>query len=95
MDFEGHCIRELARLALRAVQGNADKPALCSAAVIALDNPPADPILASIAENLCQAAMDFAYFNRPISRLHVVLTGYFMAFNAIEADEIIDRLRRA
>jgi hypothetical protein len=95
MDFEGDYTRELARLGLRAVQGNADKPALCRAAVTALDNLPADPILARIAEKLCDAAINYVYFNGPISRLHLVLTGYFMASNAIEADEIINRLRRS
>ena len=95
LDFERDYTRELARLALRAVQGNIDKPALCRAAVTALDNPPADPILALIAENLCQAAMDFAYFNKPISRLRVGLSGFFTACNLIEADEIINRLRRS
>jgi hypothetical protein len=58
-----------------------------------MDNPPADEQLAAIADHLCQAAMDWAYFKA--SRLHLAtaVRGYETAASAIKADEILKRLR--
>ena len=71
-----------------------DTARLCTTAVAALKTPPADPILASIFDHLVQAALDYGYFDQPITRLQIVLAGFEMAAHAIEADEILKRLRQ-
>lgn len=80
MKFEGVNTGDLLMLARGAVRGDyVDSGQLCRAAIAVMDNPPADPILASIADHLVQAVMDYGYFNEPISRLQIVLAGYLMA----------------
>jgi hypothetical protein len=70
--FEGNT-GDLLMLARAAARGDKVDPGqLCRAAIVVMDNLPADPILASIADDLAQAPMDFAYFNAPISRLQIV-----------------------
>jgi hypothetical protein len=82
-------------LARGAARGDfVDPGQLCRAAIAVMDNPPADPILVSIADHLVQAVMDYAYFDAPVSRLQIVLAGYLMAADAIKADEILQRLRQ-
>jgi hypothetical protein len=66
-------------LARAATGGDKVDPAVCRAAIVVMVNPPADPILAFIADHLAAAAMDFVYFNAPISRLQVVVAGFLMA----------------
>ena len=94
MDFEGDCTRELLWLARQALcDENADKGHLCAAAVKAIDNPPRDGILRNLADRLCQAAFDWAYFDGSAAPLRDAIAGYRSAVDALEFDERLHNLR--
>ena len=53
MDFEGGHTRDLMSLAHQALRSNnADKGALCAAAIKVIDNPPRDGILRNLADHV-------------------------------------------
>jgi hypothetical protein len=93
MDFEGDHARELMSLAHHALRSDdADKGALCAAAIRVLDNPPRDGILRSLADHVCQAVFDWACFDGSTARLGGVVTGYETAARALRALQVEERL---
>jgi hypothetical protein len=93
MDFEGDHARELMSLAHHALRSDdADKGALCAAAIRVLDNPPRDGILRSLADHVCQAVFDWACFDGSTARLGGVITGYETAARALRALQVEERL---
>lgn len=94
MDFEGGATRELLWLARRAMQDDSlDKGVLCTAAVQVIDNPPRDGVLRSLADELCQAVIDWARFEGSSARLQDAVQGYTRAMRAMKVDEQLNELR--
>ncbi len=94
MDFEGVDTRDLLTLARRALQGdNVDKEMLCTAAIRALDNPPRDDILRSLADHVCRAVFDWACFDGSDARLEGVVESYKTAASALQVEEQLNKLR--
>jgi len=94
MDFEGGDTRHLVMLARRAVQDDqVDKGRLCAAAIRAVNNPPRDGILRSLANHVCQATFDWACFDGSRARLEGVVESYETAASALQVEERLGRLR--
>jgi hypothetical protein len=94
MDFEGRDTRDLVTLALRALQSDhVDKGLLCAAAIRAIDNPPRDGILRSLANHVCQAVFDWACFEGSRARLEGVVESYQTAASALQVEERLEKLR--
>ncbi|BBZ44832.1 hypothetical protein [Mycobacterium parmense] len=97
MDFEGDFARELVRLAQLALQSDCVdgvfKGWLCAAAVNAIDNPPRDGILRSLADDVCQAVMDWARFDRSGAVLADAVEAYRLAASALAVDDQLNKLR--
>jgi hypothetical protein len=94
MDFEGRDTRDLMMLARRALQSDrVDKGMLCSAAIRAIDNPPRDGILRSLANHVCQAVFDWACFEGSRARLEGVIESYGSAASALQVEERLEKLR--
>ena len=93
MDFEGGHTRDLMSLAHQALRSNnADKGALCAAAIKVIDNPPRDGILRNLADHVCQAVFDWACFEGSTARLDGVVKGYETASQALHALQVEERL---
>lgn len=74
-------------LARGAARGDyVDPVQLCHAAIAVINNPPEDEQLAAIADNLVQAALDWAWWDGSRLRLKNAVRGYIMASEALETD---------
>jgi hypothetical protein len=94
MDFEGGDTRDLLTLARRALQNDqVDKGTLCAAAIRAVNNPPRDGILRSLANHVCQATFDWACFDGSRARLEGVVESYQTAASALQVEQRLDSLR--
>lgn len=93
MDFEGRHTRDLVTLARSALRDErADRGLLCSAAIKAVDNPPRDGVLRSLAHHVCQAVFDWACFEGSHARLQGVVETYENAANALQVQDRLNAL---